>query len=90
MDIIGIMYEPSLVEGQPPAALPGYHVNTPEPVEGWEAKQVTPETPMRVYGGHPTCFYSFTDEAEFTQMAIDAGLLPKPEEETVIETMEAA
>jgi hypothetical protein len=84
MDIIGIMYEPSLVEGQDPVVIPGYHVNTPEPVEGWEGKQVTPETPMRVYGGRPTFFYSFADEAEFTQMAIEEGLLPAPEPEPVV------
>lgn len=84
MDIIGIMYQPATVDAEgnevtPAIALPGWHVNTPEPVEGWEDKQVTPATPMRVYGGHATYFYSFASEDEFTAMAIEAGLLPAPE-----------
>jgi hypothetical protein len=75
MDIIGTMYASAEVEGQEPTALPGWHVNTPAPVPGWEAKQVTPATPMRVYAGHATYFYMFDSEEQFTEMAIAAGLI---------------
>ena len=81
MDIIGTMYAPVTEEGQEPVALPGWHVNTPQPVEGWEAKQVMPATPQRVYAGHATYFYSFASEEEFTTMAIEAGLMFEPEPE---------
>ena len=82
MDIIGIMYA-TADEGEEPVAIPGWHVNTPALVEGWEAKQVTPENPRRVYAGHETYFYVFADEAEFVEMAIEAGLMqPKPEAES--------
>lgn len=83
MDIIGIMYAPTGEtikdeEGNDlpvMAALPGWHVNTPEPVEAFADKQVTPSSPSRVYAGHETFFYVFADEAEFTSMAIEAGLI---------------
>ena len=47
------------------AAVAGYHVNTPEPVEAFAERQVTPNSPSRVYGGHETFFYVFADEEEF-------------------------
>lgn len=87
MDIIGTMYAPTGEfftdeDGNTsPVSAPvaGYHVNTPEPVETWADKQVTPSSPSRVYAGHETFFYVFADEAEFKQVAIDAGLM-QPEE----------
>ena len=57
-DIIGTLFEDE-------TALPGWHVNSPFPVEGWEQYQVTPTTPRRVFAGHPTFFYVFPDEAAF-------------------------
>ena len=73
MDIIGTVYAPTGAttkdeEGNDVpvmAALPGYHVNTPEPVEAWAAYQVTPNSPSRVYAGHETFFYVFESEEQF-------------------------
>jgi hypothetical protein len=83
MDIIGTMYAPTGAttrdeEGNDApvmAPVAGYHVNTPEPVEAFAEKQVTPNSPSRVYAGHETFFYVFADEAEFTTMATEAGLI---------------
>ena len=88
LDIIGTLYEPTgeMLQGEdgpyPEMALiPGWHVNSPEPVEGWEAYQVTPTSPRRVFGAHPTFFYVFPDEETFTELALEAGLIqPEPEE----------
>lgn len=75
LDIIGTIFD---AEG---IALPGWHVNSPESVSGWEAFQVTPSTPQRVFAGHATFFYTFADEAEFTTKAVEAGFLqPEPQE----------
>lgn len=84
MDIIGTIYTPAVLDAEgnvvtEPQAIPGWHINAPAEVEGWEAYQVFPETPMRVYAGHETVCYSFPDEAAFTAAAIEAGLLPAPE-----------
>ena len=84
MDIIGTIYTPAVLDAEgnvvtEPQAIPGWHINTPDVIEGWEAYRVFPETPMRVYAGHETVCYSFTDEAAFTAAAIEAGLLPAPE-----------
>lgn len=84
MDIIGTMYEPVTVEGQEPVELSGWHVNTPKAVEGWDAYAVAPAVPRRVYAGHPTFFYVFADEAEFTAKAIEAGLMQAPAEEEIV------
>lgn len=67
MDIIGIIYK-VVADGEPAIELPGFHVNTPEPVEAWADKQVFPKTPSRVYGGHETFHYVFSSESEFTSM----------------------
>ena len=85
LDIIGTIYTPGTYDAEdneltPPVAIPGWHVNSPHPVEGWEAFKVHPATPLRVYAGHETFFYSFADEAEFTAKAIEAGLI-QPETE---------
>ena len=87
MDIIGIMYAPTGEtttddEGNVTpvmAQVDGYHVNTPEPVEAFADKQVTPNSPSRVYAGHETFFYVFADEAEFTTIATEAGLIQPAE-----------
>lgn len=72
-DIIGTLYEPGTYDAEgneitAPVALPGWHVNSPEPVEGWEAYAVTPNAPRRVFAGHPTFFYVFQDEATFNAL----------------------
>lgn len=59
-----------------------WHVNSPQPIDGWDAYKVEPATPMRVFAGHTTYFYMFDDEAAFTAAAIEAGLIqPEPEAE---------
>lgn len=88
MDIIGTIYTPAVLDAEgnvitESQAIPGWHINTPEAVAGWEQHQVFPETPMRIYSGHDTVYYSFADEAEFTAAAIEAGLLPAPEVEEI-------
>jgi hypothetical protein len=45
MDIIGIIY----TQGDDPQPLPGYHVNVPQAVEGWEVHQVHPVNPQRIF-----------------------------------------
>lgn len=84
LDIIGTIYEPGTYDAEgneltPPVAIPGWHVNTQHPVEGWDAYKVEPATPLRVFAGHPTHCYVFADEAAFTAAAIEAGLI-QPEE----------
>lgn len=83
MDIIGTMYAPTGATTQDEegnvipilAAIDGYHVNTPESVESFTVKQITPNSPSRIYAGHPTFFYVFSDETEFKAMATEAGLI---------------
>ena len=84
MDIIGIIYTPAVLDAEcnvttDPQAIPGWHINVPQAIEGWERYRVFPETPMRVYAGHETVCYAFPDEAAFTAAAIEAGMLPAPE-----------
>ena len=67
-DIIGTLYDGA----DPPAALPGWHVNSPEPVTSWAAYEVQPATPHRVFAGHSTFFYVFPDQAAFE------ALIPTP------------
>ena len=79
IDVIGTLYTPGTYdsEGQeitPAVPLTGYHVNTTHPVSAWAAKLVTPATPRRVFGGAPTVFYTFDDEAEFDAMMEDVDL----------------
>ena len=81
-DIIGTIYTPGTFDSEgevltAAVALPGYHVNTTEPVNQWAAFERTPITPRRVFGGHTTFFYSFADEAEFLAHRTQAGLDPK-------------
>lgn len=77
LDIIGTMYEPGTydAEGNELTAaveLPGWHVNSPQPMAEWAAYQVEPATPRRVFAGHPTWFYVFPDQAAFE------ALIPTP------------
>ena len=77
-DIIGTIYTPGTFdkEGEvlkAAVALPGYHVNTTEPVSEWTAFECAPATPRRVFGGQTTFFYSFVDEAEFLAQRTQAG-----------------
>jgi hypothetical protein len=74
-DIIGTIYS----EDEEPVALPGWHVNSPFAVVGWEEYQVEPNSPRRVFAGHPTFCYVFPDEA--TYEAIVNPPQPEPVEE---------
>jgi len=58
-DVIGTIYT------NPDTSLPGWHVNSPYPVESWEQYQVEPKTPMRVFAGHPTYCYVFESEEAY-------------------------
>jgi hypothetical protein len=82
-DIIGILYTPGTYDDEgneltPPVALAGWHVNSPHRVEGWEAYQVEPNSPRRVFAGHPTFCYVFPSEEAYE--AIVNPPLPEPEE----------
>lgn len=86
IDVIGTLYTPGTYDAQgneltAPELIPGYHVNASRPVAQWAAKQVTPATPRRVFGGAPTIFYTFDDEAQYEAAAegIDFGA-PAPED----------
>jgi hypothetical protein len=81
IDILGTLYTPGtygpdLTVITEPVALPGYHVNTLEPVEGWDAYLVVPALPRRVFAGAPTVCYKFPSEAEFLLARTAAGLDP--------------
>jgi len=79
LDTLGTLYTPGTYDSEgavlvAPVALPGYHVNATHPVAGWEAYNVVPEAPRRLFGGAPTYFYTFADEAEFDALLEDADL----------------
>lgn len=75
LDVIGKLYtQPT--EITPAAELPGWHVNSPWPISGWGAYQVTPATPRRVFSGQPTTFYTFGAEADFLLALESADLTP--------------
>lgn len=83
IDVIGTMYNPGTYDSEgheitPAVPLAGYHVNATHPVAAWAAKLVTPATPRRVFGGAPTVFYTFDDEAEFDAMMEDVDLTEPP------------
>lgn len=83
IDVIGTLYTPGTYDSEgaeitPPVPLTGYHVNATHPVSAWAAKLVTPATPRRVFGGAPTVFYTFDDEAEFDAMMEDVDLTEPP------------
>lgn len=72
-DIIGTIYQPTGVmltdsdgnEYPEMEAIPGYHVNTPEPVPEWDAYRIYPVTPSRVYAGKEPVCYSFATATEY-------------------------
>lgn len=64
LDVIGVLYSAD----EEPVALPGWHVNSPFPVEEWEQYQVTPTTPRRVFAGHPTYCYVFESKEAFVAL----------------------
>jgi hypothetical protein len=66
-DIIGSLYAPA-EDGQEPVVLPGWHVNSPHPVEGWEQYRVEPAAPRRVFAGHPTYCYKFPSKEAFKEL----------------------
>lgn len=79
LEVLGTLYaeQEPVPEGQeppPPAPLPGWHVNAPWPITGWDAWRVTPKAPRRVFGGGITVHYTFADEAEFLQALATAYL----------------
>ena len=83
LDIIGLIYKPTgrilrNAMGDTPEMAPidGYHVNALETVAGWEAFEKFPTTPNRIFGGCPTVYYTFADEAEFLRQRTAAGLDP--------------
>jgi hypothetical protein len=53
--------------------IPGYHINTRQPVEGLDAYRVYPKKHFRVYAGQDPVCYRFADESEFRQY------FPEPE-----------
>jgi hypothetical protein len=83
LEVLGTLYDTPLTdpEGMPigqPAALPGWHVNSPWPVTGWQAWHVTPKHPRRVFGGGVTVHYTFADEPEFLAALKTADLTEPP------------
>ena len=75
LDVIGKLFtQPT--DTIPAAELPGYHVNAPWPIAGWDSYRVTPSTPRRVFGGQPTVFYTFGAEADFLLALETADLTP--------------
>lgn len=83
IDVIGTIYTPGTYDADggvidAPVELAGYHVNATHPVGTWEAKRVTPASPMRVFGGAPTVFYTFDNEAEFDSVLEDVDLTEPP------------
>jgi hypothetical protein len=91
LDVLGTIYDmpPLDAHGKPtaaPKALPGWHVNSPWPIAGWQAWHVTPSNPRRVFGGGVTVHYTFADEAEFLAALRKADLsepLPPPDPKLV-------
>jgi hypothetical protein len=72
LDVIGIITDITNLENQLDGGwvpsvnqLPGYHVNSPWKIAGWESFEVNPTTPLRVNAGTTTIFYTFPDEATF-------------------------
>lgn len=77
LDVIGKLFtQPT--DTTPAAELPGWHVNAPWPIAGWDTYKVTPTTPRRVFGGQETVFYTFGAEADFLLALEAADLSPPP------------
>lgn len=74
LDVIGTLYSTD----ETPVLVPGWHVNSPWPVVGWGAYQVSPSTPRRLFAGVPTHCYTFPSEAVFLEAAATADLSAPP------------
>ena len=75
LDIIGKMYEiTGDAENPTVTELEGWHVNTTEEVEEWEAYKVNPSHKRRVFAGVEKFCYLFQSEIHFKT------LLPETEE----------
>lgn len=74
LDVIGTLYSTD----ETPVLVPGWHVNSPWPVAGWEAYKVSPTTPRRVFAGAPTHCYTFESEVAFLEAAAGADLSAPP------------
>lgn len=72
-------YAANGAELSPPSFHPGYHVNMLELPAGWEAFQVFPANPQRVYAGADTLFLRFADEAQWLAEAEAAGVIAPAE-----------
>lgn len=87
LDVLGTLYDmpPTDDKGRPtaaPKALPGWHVNAPWAIKGWDAWRVTPKAPRRTFGGGITVHYTFADEPQFMGALVKADLsepLPPPD-----------
>ncbi len=87
LDIIGTIYTSGeydaegniLVEPQP---LEGFHVNCSREVPQWLERRVTPDTPLRVFGGCPTFHYRFSSLYDFEISAFEAGFVRDEETNT--------
>ena len=75
LDVIGKLF--TQPETGPAAELPGWHVNAPWPIAGWDAYKITPSTPRRVFSGQATVFYTFGAEADFL-LALETADLSHP------------
>lgn len=91
LEVLGTLFDmpPLDAKGKPtaaPTALPGWHVNSPWPIAGWQAWRVTPKAPRRIFGGGVTVHYTFTDESQFVTELAKADLsepLPPPDPKLV-------
>jgi hypothetical protein len=72
-NVIGIINKPTGnmltdaegFEYEETAPIQGWHVNTTQEVAEWSQYKVEPSTPMRVYAGVTTYFYTFPDQETF-------------------------
>ena len=78
IDIIGIIHKPTGVmladsdgiEYPEYAPIPGYHINSTEPVPEWEQYQIIPSGVYhRVFAGAETFCYRFDDERQAQELA---------------------
>lgn len=64
IDVIGTMYD--VTDPENPIAQSGWHVNTPQAVDGWDSYRVKPSTPSRVFLGVDEVYcYKFDSKEQF-------------------------
>lgn len=71
IDIIGTINNTDNTDPDNPIAtqLPGFHVNSTEPIPEWEQYRVNPKSPRQVFWGvEPVC-YSFPSEQAYLDEA---------------------